>query len=202
MNMKKILLLITLFTCALMPAMAKDYVDDLYVTVDGNTSGPFENSKVTVTDNGDGTIKFALNNFVLVTDDGDETPVGNISIENIATTKADGVTSFFFEGIITIEDGDDPEVDTWAGPWLGELPTKLSGKMVDEALYVDIYIDASGTLGQVIQVKFGKEEKVTAVEKLAPVQTKSGVIYDLTGKKVVNPLKGKIYIQNGKKVIK
>lgn len=202
MNMKKILLLITLLSCALMPAMAKDYVDDLYVTVDGETSGPFENSKVTVTDNGDGTINLALNNFVLVTDDGDELPIGNISISNITVVKEDGITSFSFDDIITIEEGNDPEVEYWAGPDLGELPTQLSGKMVDEALYVDIDIDASELLGQVIQVKFGKEEKVTAVEKLAPVQTKSDVIYDLTGKKVVNPLKGKIYIQNGKKVIK
>lgn len=159
MNMKKILLLITLFTCALMPAMAKDYVDDLYVTVDGEQYGPFENSKVTVTDNGDGTINFALYNFMLITPD-TELPVGNIIVENISATKEGAITSFTFDGIITATDGDDPEIELWAGPMLGELPTQLNGKMTDDALYVSIYIEERQILNQVIEVVYGDESKI------------------------------------------
>lgn len=186
--------------CGIATANAQEsvYNDDLYVTVDGETTGPYA-STVLVTNNTDGTINFGLNNFILLTEDGDEMPVGNISVPNLLATVNAGVTSFTFDGILTIQEGSDETIDFWLGPDLGELPTKLSGKLDNEHLYVVIDI-ATEMLGT-IHVEFGKEDNVTAISAVKANQDKYVGAFDLVGRKVSGNFKG-IRIVNGKKVVR
>lgn len=179
------------------------YRDDLYVTVNGGTTGPY-NAQVRVSMNEDGTINFSLNNFVLVTEDGSELPIGNIFVPNLIVAPVDGKDNTFtfdFDGILTVQDGSDPSVDFWAGPNLGELPTKMSGMLDFEHLYVVIDIDAE-MLGDVIHVEFGKQDyfNTTAIENVDAAKKFVGA-FDLAGRKVSGNFKG-IRIINGKKVVR
>ncbi|MBP5196021.1 MAG: hypothetical protein J6035_01245 [Bacteroidaceae bacterium] len=135
--------------------------DPLYVTVNGDKSGPYE-ATVYVTENDDNTINFMLKNFVLnavdeVTGDVNEMPVGNINVMNIPVTKGDGKTSFTANQIIEIEEGDDPNYDFWMGPMLGEIPLAMSGQYNDEHLYVTIDIPLGDEMQ--VYVELGEAEK-------------------------------------------
>ena len=155
--MKKFLLM--MLAVCLVPVMGmaetKTYTDNLVVTVDGESTEP-QLTSILFTDNGDGTCNFALNNFCLVAD-GSVAGVGNISLENLELTEKKGFSSFVFNGIINIQEGDDPSVDTWLGPLLGDVPLVLKGEVSDEKLYVTIDIDMQESIGQMIYVKFGSD---------------------------------------------
>ena len=155
--MKKFLFM--MLAVCLVPVMGmaetKTYTDNLVVTVDGESTEP-QLTSILFTDNGDGTCNFALNNFCLVAD-GSVAGVGNISLENLELTEKKGFSSFVFNGIINIQEGDDPSVDTWLGPLLGDVPLVLKGEVSDEKLYVTIDIDMQESIGQMIYVKFGSD---------------------------------------------
>ena len=175
--------------------------DPLYVTVSGAKTGPYD-ATVYVTENDDNTINFQLKNFML-DQDGDLMPVGNINVNNIPVTKADGVTNFADEQTIQIEEGDDPTAPYWAGPMLGDIPLKLSGCYSDEHLYVTIDIPLSEELQ--VYVELGNKGDVTGIftVKNAASKTKAvqNVIYDLNGRKVSKMQRGRYYIVDGKVVM-
>lgn len=177
------------------------YKDELYVTVNGSTTGPYK-ATVMVSQNEDGTINFGLNNFILETEDGDVMPVGNIVVPNLAVTPvSEKALSFNFDDIIVVQEGTAPVYDFWAGPSLGELPTKISGVLSETDLYVVIDIDAK-MLGDVIHVEFGKEENVTPVQRIEAEQKPAFVgVFDLSGRSVSKDFKG-MRIVNGKKVLR
>ncbi len=126
----------------------KVFTDDpLYVTVNEEKSGPYA-ATVYVTENADNTINFTLKNFVL--------PVGNIKVMNIPVTKGDDKTSFTANQIITIEEGDDPNYDYWAGPMLGEIPLDMTGSYDAEHLKVNINIPLSDEMQ--VYVELGEPE--------------------------------------------
>ena len=131
------------------------YSELLLVTVNGETSAP-QKADIAVQDNGNGTINFELKNFNLVS--GEESmPVGTISVKNIAVKEgADGLKTFTYEGQITIQPGDQEDVEMWFGPGLGQIPLKISGKLNDKRLYAAIDIEIAD-LGQTIYVKVGSE---------------------------------------------
>jgi len=175
--------------------------DKLYVTVNGETTGPID-ATVYVTENDDNTINFQLKNFVLEIG-AEKMGVGNINVKNIPASVADGITSFADEQSILIEEGDDPTIDMWMGPYLGEIPLDMSGKYDDDHLYVTIDIDMSVAIGQIIHVTLGNEGDVTAVAsvKVSKKNAASGVIYDLNGRKVNEMQRGRFYIVDGKIVM-
>ena len=134
---------------------SKTYEELLLVTVNNETSTP-QNASVLVEDNGNGTINFMLKNFYLV--DGEDTmPIGTIYVKNITVTEGeDGVKSFAFDGPITIQDGDDEDVNMWMGPALGQIPIVLNGKMNNDRLFATINIELTA-LGQTIYVQLGSD---------------------------------------------
>ena len=154
--MKKFLLMMAACLMSVMGmAETKEYTDNLVVTINGESTEP-QPTTILLTDNGDGTCNFALNNFCLV--DGEESlGVGNISLENLTLTSRNGFSTFTFNGIINITAGDDPNVDFWMGPSLGDVPLVLKGEVNDDKLYVSIDIDMTSTLEQMIYVKFGTD---------------------------------------------
>ena len=176
--------------------------DPLYVTINGMENGPID-AVVNVKEKGDNTINFSLKNFVIELF-GEQMGVGNIEVNNIPVTVNAGVTSFTANQSIIITEGDDPTVNTWLGPMLGEIPLEMSGKYDRDHLYVTINIDMTTSIGQMIYVKLGNESDVTAVTTLKSSQKNAaaGVIYDLNGRQVKEMQRGRIYIVDGKTVMK
>ena len=155
--MKKFLLM--MLAVCLVPVMGmaetKTYTDNLVVTINDASTEP-QPTTILFRDNGDGTCNFALNNFCLV--DGDnKMGVGNIKVNDLTMESKAGFGAFTFTGIINIAIGDDPSVDTWLGPILGDVPLVLKGEVNDDKLYVSIDIDMTSTLDQMIYVKFGTD---------------------------------------------
>ena len=193
--MKKTLLTL-MFAIATTFAMAQTttFTDNLVVTIDGESTDPQETT-IIVEQNANGTYKLALNNFTL----GGMIQVGNIVLDGITATEENGIKSFQTSQEIFITAGEGNEED-WMGPMLGAIPVSLTGKMDTENLYCTIDIDMSEALGQMINVVFGEEDKVTSIEDIT-VENSANVIYDLTGRKVDAITTAGIYIVNGKKVL-
>ena len=174
---------------------AVEYTDNLIVTIDGESTEPQETT-IIVEQNANGTYKLALNNFVL----GDMIQVGNIVLDGITVTESNGIKNFTVNQNIFITAGDGgSEEEEWLGPQLGEVPVNLIGKMDAEMLYCTIDIDMSELLGQIINVVFGEEGKVTSINSIN-VENSAKVIYDITGRKINEITNAGIYIVNGKKV--
>ena len=185
----------TLMLCA---QSAKTYSDNLVITINGQSTDPIP-ADVIVTDNGDGTINFALKNFCLVAEE-ESLPVGNIAIDNLKLEdSSEGYKTFAYDGPLTITEGDLEGVDTWMGPMLGELPLELSGKLTDDKLFVAIGLDLMSMLGQIIYVQFGTDDFETGLQVVS-VREQNHPVYDLSGRRIVPNSKG-FYIQNGKKYV-
>ena len=191
--MKKVLLsLFMAVTTIVAMAQTTNYTDNLVVIIDGERTAPQETT-IIVEHNTDGTYKLALNNFVL-----DGIQVGNIVLDGITAAESNGIKYFQVKQDILITAGDGNEED-WLGPQLGVVPVDLTGKMDAENLYCTIDIDMSEMLGQMINVVFGEEDKVTSINNIN-VENGAKVIYDITGRKINGITNAGIYIVNGKKV--
>lgn len=147
-----------------------DYIDDLVVTLNGNTLDPIE-SKVSVSSLETGDINFTLKNFILWVE-GAPMPIGNIVVKNLPLSQEDGYNAFRVEKEeITLAAGEDDFVlnyegenyplseEDWSGPNLGIIPLSLSGKITDNILYVAIDIDLTSSIGDVVKVQFGYDLK-------------------------------------------
>lgn len=183
---------------------SKDYTENLVVTINEISTDP-QPTTVVVETLENGNINFTLKNFALVSEEG-AVPVGNISINNIPLTDEGYCKSMAFEGSTFILAGDDPNfgAEEWLGPMLPEIPMKLTGKLTEDKLYVTIDIDMQDILGQLILVKLGEDilnPVEVSISKVAN-SVNTNVVYDLMGRRVNNTVKGNIYIENGKKVMK
>ena len=162
--MKKTLLTIFCILASLL-GMAQNetvYTEPLLVIINDETPEP-QDANIVVQDNGNGTINFVLKNFILKAG-ADETPIGNICVENLAyTVESDGLKHFSYTGSINIQNGDQAGVSEWYGPLLGPIPVVLQGKLNDEKLYVTIDIDMQSVLQQMIHVQLGTDDFVAEV---------------------------------------
>ena len=193
MLMKKVLLSFFMaVTTVVAMAQTTNYTDNLVVIIDGESTEPQETT-IVVEQNTDGTYKLSLNNFIL-----GEIQVGNIVLDGITVTENNGIKSFETNQNINITAGEGNEED-WLGPQLGAIPVNLVGKMDAANLYCAIDIDMSEMLGQIVNVVFGDEAKVTSIENIA-AENGAKVIYDITGREVKEITNAGIYIVNGKKV--
>ena len=198
---KTLLTLFCAFTTLMLSAQSvKTYSDNLIVTINEESTPPIP-ANVLVTDNGDGTINFALKNFCLVLGE-NSAPVGNIAIDNLKLEDAeDGLKTFTYNGPLTITEGDLEDADYWLGPMLGELPLELSGKLSEDKLYVAIGLDLVEAMGQVIYVQFGTDDFETRINRVF-VRSQSNVMYDMQGRKLTCPISDQVYLLNGKKYMK
>ncbi len=203
--MKKTLLTFCFSLCALcgMAQTQTNYNEKLVVTID-NVSTDSIPAAITVVDNGDGTCDFSLKNFMLVAGES-SMPIGNVDLKGVKMEKVDGISNISTNQNIVIQPGKDSNYgeDEWIGPGLGEVPIVLTGKLTATALYVNIDIDMSESIGQIINVVVGQEKNVTSGingVKVTP-STNATAIYTLGGVRVNKATKG-VYVINGKKVIK
>ena len=132
------------------------FTDQLTVTVN-DVSGTLDAS-VNLIKHEDGTIDFSLPNFVLAYGE-DVMPVGNININGLTLVPGEEYDSFEYNDMLAITAGDLEGIDFWMGPALGEMPLKLQGKVNfdDHKLFVNIDIDLTESLAQIINVKFGTD---------------------------------------------
>ena len=148
--MKKIftLMMVVLATIA---ARATDYNEPIVVSVNGEAS---EQRGVISVEEKDGLYDLTMKNFVLMSEDG-ATGVGNISLKGIKSYKAGDATLLFANDVVTITEGDDPNVIVWLAPMLPPVPVELSGKIENGHLRCFLNIDLMATLQQQIKVTIG-----------------------------------------------
>lgn len=211
MNMRRFLLFT--FACALLCTMrgaeTLSFTDNLVVTVDGEATPALEAS-ISVEIDDDGMMNLSLSDFVL-TVSGEDMYVGNIYVEGISLTSEDGYYSFSAEQTINITDGSDASV-FWVGPYLGDVPLVISGKVTTEKMYCVIDIDMSSTIGQIINVVFGSDDftssvagvKVADEDEMVDVYTLGGVMVrqQVTKDAALEGLRKGVYIVGGEKVVK
>ena len=176
--MKKIFTLIA-GVLVTMNVMAATYTGLLGVRI--NDAGAVQNNvNVNIEENADGTFSFTLKNFMLAS--GETTfPVGNIALENMsATTDQMGNKVIEFNDIITIEPGDDPSVEMWYGPLLGNVPLVLTVTFNNLQLQAHIDIDMRDSLEQMIYVDFLGNSTFEPAKTGKPCDVNSDGVVDVT----------------------
>ena len=182
-----------------------NYNEKLVVTINELSTDSIP-AAITVVDNGDGTCDFTLKNFIL-TLGSDELPVGNVDLKGVKVETENGISNLSTTQTIRIQPGDDPEYDEsdWIGPtdMVGDVPVVLTGKLTSTAMYINIDIDMTESLGQLIKVVVGQEKNITSGISGVKVNPTANAttIYTLGGVRVNKATKG-AYIINGKKYIK
>lgn len=144
-----------LFTTIVMAALAltasaTDYTDNMRVTLDGTTI--FKGETSISVDKVNGTYTLSINNFKL----SDDAYVGNIVIDGVEGTEfADGTVTINADREIQITEGTEPSTGVmWLGPYLGDVPIKMYGRLKDGKFYTNITISTEG-IGSVT-VDFGE----------------------------------------------
>ena len=208
MNMKKILLSFCMAACALF-ATAKDYTDNLVVTVDGNAA-PVGQTVISIEEiDSTGIISISLKDFSLM----GAINVGTIHVNNVPVTNEGNYKSFSLEDkAISVTEGEDTTV-VWNPEIFDGLPIDISGKYTDDKLYCALDLTfGEGEDQQVIHVTFGTDDFPSSVlsaladdpDKLVNVYTILGIQVKSQVKKgqALDGLQRGIYIVDGKKVIK
>ena len=149
--MKKIFTLLLVAMTAVV-ARATDYIVPVRVVVNDVTTEQL--GEFSIVEN-DGLYDISLKNFMLDSENG-PMGVGNVELKGIQPYQDGKATLFVTEKEVTITDGDDPNVVAWMAGMLPPVNVLLRGKIEDEHLYMNLYIDLMETMGQVIQVTVGE----------------------------------------------
>lgn len=179
--------------------------DDLKVTVNGQSAtqpisvflgiaGYDEESYAPI-------INFSLPNLKLQQGD-DAMYVGTIHVNDIKLypiSEESDIFTFSYKGDLLIEEGDLEGVETWMGPLLGPVPLDLKGEfdLGKGKLHFVIDIDMQESIGQIINVEFGKTF-TEGIQQAIQKALSGSLCFGIDGKVAQ---KG-ILIQNGKKIIK
>lgn len=133
-----------------------DYVDNLLVVVNGEYSDP-QKTTINVSKYEDNTYTLSLQNFMLVAGE-DLIPIGNIVLGGMTATEDNGTLTFNTAQTIQIQPGTLAGIspEEWWGPMLGDVPIVMSATLYADKMYCEIDIDMQESLGQVINVVFGK----------------------------------------------
>lgn len=198
--------------CALF-ASAKDYTDQLTVSINGMSTPPKETT-ISVEELDNGQISIVLKNFILEMPGEDPIYVGHIYVENVDLTPADGYNSFSLsQRQVRATAGDLEGVlpDQWIGQDLSDagLFIDMDGKITDSKFYCTLGL-MFGPLD--IDVVFGTDEFPSGIRSAQTANPNKLVdVYSILGVRVKNSVKQAealdglqrgIYIVDGKKVIK
>ena len=145
------------------PLSSESYQDNIVVNVTGMAESTQE-STILVYDMPDGTKIMSLNDFKLQDFDMN---VGNIVLTGLRPIVVNNIVTFASDQTILITEGYDESVTEWIGPSLGLVPVVFSGKMAGDKFYCNIDIDMQESLGQTINVVFGK--KIVPVTETAAI---------------------------------
>lgn len=136
------------------------YKNDLSVHVFGSTNKPSKTSINLI--ESEGTYSLELKNFVM-----DGLGVGNIKVTNLDVKNNVYTTS----QTITITEGDDPSIEYWAGPDLGEVPVNVVATVNGDQMVAQITIKDFPGVGD-IDVTFAPTITIDTKESL---RTEAGV---------------------------
>lgn len=136
------------------------YKNDLSVRVLGSTNQPAETNINLIESKG--TYSLELKNFVM-----DGLGVGNIKVTNLDVADNTYTTS----RTITITKGDDPSINDWMGPGLGEVPVNVVATVNGDQMVAQITINNFYDFGD-IDVTFAPTVTIGAN---ASVSTEAGV---------------------------
>lgn len=137
------------------------YKSDLSVSIGGVTGKPAETSINLIESNGSYSLE--LKNFILE----DLGGIGNIKVNNLDVKDNTYTTS----QVITITEGDDPNIDYWMGPDLEEVPVDVTATVKGNQLVAQITIKDFSGMGN-IDVTFAPTVTIGAN---ASVSTEAGV---------------------------
>ena len=194
-------------------ASAKDYTDQLTVSINGMSTPPKETT-ISVEELDNGQISIVLKNFILEMPGEDPIYVGHIYVENVDLTPADGYNSFSLsQRQVRATAGDLEGVlpDQWIGQDLSDagLFIDMDGKITDSKFYCTLGL-MFGPLD--IDVVFGTDEFPSGIRSAQTANPNKLVdVYSILGVRVKNSVKQAealdglqrgIYIVDGKKVIK
>ncbi len=136
------------------------YKNDLSVHVFGSTNKPSKTSINLI--ESEGTYSLELKNFVM-----DGLGVGNIKVTNLDVKDNVYTTS----QTITITEGDDPSIEYWAGPDLGEVPVNVVATVNGDQMVAQITIKDFPEVGD-IDVTFAP---TVTIDTNSHVSTEAGV---------------------------
>lgn len=142
------------------PEVVTSYKSDLLVCVGGNTTKPTETSIDLI--EADGSYSLELKNFKL-----DGLPIGNIKVNNLDVKDNTYTTS----QVITITEGDEPGVEYWMGPDLGEVPVTVTATVTGDQMVAQITIKDFPDVGD-IDVTFAP---TITIDENSSVSTEAGV---------------------------
>lgn len=154
--MKKIFTLIAAMAVTA-GAMANDYTGPLSVLINGyggTQESTIDISKQDAQDElGHDLYTLSIKNFSLNT--GEQIMnVGNIVLPDMPVYDFNDKKLIVTNQVVTIAEGDDPEVEFWYGPYIGEVPISMVAKFNEETATVDIVIDMRSSIEQLIYVNF------------------------------------------------
>lgn len=140
-----------------------NFTSDLSVEINGETTKPAPTT-IQLIKEADDSYTFQLKNFSLTMGD-DVMPVGTITLKNL-DVNGEKITS---SQTIKIEEGDDPNVGSWFGPLLPEVPVNLDATRQGDDLTADINIDMTETLDMVIRVVFAPTVEINGTTDLTQI---------------------------------
>ena len=133
-------------------ARATDYIVPVRVVVNDVTTEQL--GEFSIVEN-DGLYDISLKNFMLDSENG-PMGVGNVELKGIEPYQDGKATLFVTEKEVTMTDGDDPNVVVWMASMLPPVNVLLRGKIEGDLLYMNLYIDLTETMDQIIQVTVGE----------------------------------------------
>ncbi len=177
----------------------RTYTDMLGVTVNG-ISGKDEEYQVEMEVSEEGLVTLRIMNFYLLTEDNEKGAIGTIEVTGITPVEMPGKDYYLFETdqTITIQEGDNKD-ELWMGPYLGDIPISMSGKIAEWKLYCNINIFLP-SMKENIRVVFGENftDGIQAVD--IEKTTNSEGIFNLSGQRMSKMQKG-VNIVKGKKIL-
>ncbi len=149
---------------------------------------------VVVTENGDGTYNFRLNNWMYGMN-GHNMGLGTLVVDNIEGVETDGVVTLTAERTVALEPGNDPSVYFWVASYMGEVPVTVMAKFDAEHLYAEVSADGSVKPGySLYQATFGEDDFTVGVNDTFVDSRDITAIYTVNGMKVSSMESGSLYI--------
>lgn len=170
-----------------MTAMAKDYTDNLIITVDGGKPTTVNDVKITVTQQENEKYSFSLKNFSFA-----GLNVGDIELNDIEGQEKDGIITLNVpEANIKVKNP--AEIGKTINN-LGGINFSMTAKISTNKMYADMTMKA---MGKSIKAIYGDEKNITTGIKAPQATTKANnatSIFTLAGQQVSSMTSGNVYI--------
>ena len=191
--MKRIFTLLFAVVMMTMTAMAEktnSYTDNLVITVDNNAPVT-QTTTINVTEQDNGKFKFELKDFKF-----GNSKVGDVVLEDVQGTKADGVTTLVVDNVTTkIQNAPLFSLGSLIN-LAGGVTISMTAKISDSTnkMFADMTMKGGG---QNIKATFGDEKNITTGIKTSQATTKANnvtSIFTLDGQQVTTMTSGNVYI--------